>query len=105
MQLTEIIAAIASGVLSLSVTLFMRRIAARDKRAEEREAQLIRTRACEMDYLSSVGTMAHRTAGAVLRANIANGDVRQAMDDYTEKKDGLLRCYNQQIAQDAVKNH
>lgn len=105
MQVVDIIIAVASGVLSLVVALFMRRIAQRDRRAEERQAQLIHTRACEMDYLSSVGTMAHRTAGAVLRAKIANGEVQNAMEDYAEKKDELLRCYNQQIAQDAARNN
>lgn len=104
MQIADIIVAIASGILSIAVALFMRRIALRDRHADERQAELIATRACEMDYLSSVGTMAHRTAGAVLRAKLANGEVQQAVEDYTEKRDGLLRCYNHRIARDEMKN-
>jgi hypothetical protein len=103
MQYIDILLAIATSIASISGALLIRKINIWDKKAEDRHEKNVKMRVCELDYLDSVGTLAHRTASAIIRADIGNGDVTQSMEFYLERKHALEDCLREQNAQNTIK--
>lgn len=92
-----VVAAFGCG-LTLAIALFMRQVARRDKKAEEKESRLREMRLCEMAYLSSVGHLAKVTGQAVVRAELADGEIGDALELYAGARQDLEMCYNRMIA-------
>ena len=99
----EIIVAVLSGVTSVFTAVLIRTVNKRDKQAEERQRQLIECRTAEMQYTRSIGSLANCTARAVKRANIANGEVEDAIRYYKTKERELEDFYQKQSVVNHVK--
>ena len=101
MQIGDIVAAVAAGVMSLSIALFMRSMSKRDKRAEERFQQIVEGQVRQKKYMRATGSMAFYTARAAHNAKLCNGEVEAAMqyykkcehelDDYLQEQD-IIQC-------------
>jgi|GEM_PF-5011866 len=98
MPAVEIFLIIASGATSFLVALLIRTVNRRDKKAEERQQQLIDCRTTEMQYTRSIGNLAHTAAKAMRRANICNGEVEEAIRYYKTKERALEDYYQKQSA-------
>jgi hypothetical protein len=98
MPVLEILLTIASGAMSFLIALLIRTINRRDRKAEERQKQLIECRTAEMQYTRSIGGLAHSTAKAMRRANLCNGEVEEAMRYYRTKERALEDFYHKQSA-------
>ncbi len=85
----EIVLIVISAVLSALVGRLIYKINKRDERAEERQKEIIEGRIAELNYVDSVGTMAHRTARAVQNQTNGNGELTDAIKYYQDSKHGL----------------
>ena len=99
----EIVIAIISGSTSVFVALLIHTVNKRDRKAEERQRQLIECRTAEMQYTRSIGSLANCTAKAARRANIANGEVEDAIRYYRVKERELEDFYQKQSVVNNVK--
>lgn len=98
--LITVFSAVLSAVLSIMVALLMRQINKRDARAEERQKRLEKGRIAELNYIDSVGTMAHKTARAVHEHNDGNGELSDAIGYYQNCKHGLEGHLREQHAKE-----
>jgi hypothetical protein len=98
MPVPEILLTIASGAMSFLIALLIRTINRRDRKAEERQQQLIDCRTAEMQYTRSIGCLAHTTAKALRRADLCNGEVEDAIRYYKTKERALEDYYQKQSA-------
>ena len=101
--MTEIIIAVLSAVTSILTAVLIRTVNQRDRKAEERQRQLIECRTVEMQYTRSIGSLANCTAKAVNRANIANGEVEEAIRYYKARERDLEDFYQKQSVVNNVK--
>jgi hypothetical protein len=74
-----------------------------ERKAEIRQQEIITGRMCELDYMDSVGTMAHRTAQAVINKELANGEVTRAIEYYVNCKHALENYLRAANVKNAVK--
>ena len=99
----EIIVAALSVFTSVLTAILIRTVNQRDRKAEERQRQLIECRTAEMQYTRSIGCLANCTAKAVKRAEIANGEVEDAIRFYRVKERELEDFYQKQSVVNNVK--
>lgn len=99
----EVVVAVLSGITSVFTAVLIRTVNKRDRKAEERQRQLIECRTAEMQYTRSVGSLASCTAKAVKRANIANGEVEEAIRYYKTKEHEMEDFYQKQTVVNNVK--
>lgn len=88
---------------SLTVGFLVYTIKKHDKRAEARQHQIIEQWKVEKRYNDCTGELAYRTAMAVHKAELCNGEVMDKIEEFEEAKNDRSDFYRDLDAYIAVK--